>query len=189
MNAYVSTAYPTVQVGFVITSRAATDPTLVLSNSGGLRAVDVFKDTGWAGVADFVGITYYPLTTSFQMKPNTQVAGVFQDLVSFTAKPIHIEEIGYSSSAATLGSVNLQSKFYCEVFKAWDTHASRIPSLAILRMVDKTRTDAQNVATVYGLPGNEAFIEYIRTLGIQTQDGSPKSTFNMVKSELQKRGF
>jgi hypothetical protein len=136
MNAYVSTAYPTVQVGFVITSRAATDPTLVLSNSGGLRAVDVF-----------------------------------------------------SSSAATLGSVNLQSEFYCEVFKAWDTHSTRIPSLAILRMVDKTRTDAQNVATVYGLPGNEAFIEYIRTLGIQTQDGTAKSTFNMVRSELQKRGF
>ena len=71
--------------------------------------------------------------------------------------------------------------------KAWDTHASRIPSLAALRMVDKTRLDAKSVATAYGLTGNEAFIEYIRTL--KKNDANPKAAYTAMQSELQKRGF
>ncbi len=189
MNAYVSATYPTVQVGYVITSRAATDSSHILKNSGGLRAIDVFRDSGWTGVVDFLGITYYPLDTTFQMKPNNLVAGMFQSLVNYTAKPIHIEEIGYSSAAATSGSEALQADFYREVFKAWDTHASRIPSLAALRMVDKTRLDAESVATAYGLTGNESFIEYIRTLGIKRNDANPKAAYTAIQSELQKRGF
>ena len=56
-------------------------------------------------------------------------------------------------------------------------------------MVNKTSASAQNVVTQYGLPGNGVFIEYSRTLSIRTQDGSLKNTFNMVKTEIQKRGF
>lgn len=189
MNAFMRTNYPTVKLGYVITSRAVTDPTFILANSGGQRAMDVFRDVGWTGTVDFLGITHYPLDAAFQMKSNTLVAGVFQSLVNYTAKPIHIEEIGCSSAAATSGSAALQAEFFREVFKAWDTHASRIPSLAVLRMVDKTRLDAEGVATARGLTGNEAFIEYIRSLGIKSNDATPKAAFTALQSELQKRGF
>lgn len=123
------------------------------------------------------------------MKPNSEVASLFQNLVGFTNKPIHIEEVGYSSSATTSGSDSLQAEFYCEVFKAWDTHAVKIPSLSILRMVDKTRADAETVATTYGLAGNENFIEYIRTLGLRTSPNQTKEAFTLIDSELQRRGF
>jgi hypothetical protein len=140
-------------------------------------------------VVDFVGVTYYSLTSSFLLKPNSEVSSVFQALVNSTAKPIHLEEVGYPSSVTNGSSENLQSEFFCEVIKAWDNHQARIPSLAILRMVDKSRADAESVATTYGIPGNENFIEYIRSLGIRTNGNQAKESFNMIKSELAKRGF
>jgi hypothetical protein len=189
LNIYLDANYPTVQIGFVATANAVTDPTKTLASSGGQRVVDVLGDGGWAAAVDFVGITYYPLNSSSQMKPNSSVAGLFNSLVSFTSKPIHIEEVGYSSSASTSGSEALQAEFFCEVFKAWDTHASRIPSLAVLRMIDKSRADAETVAADYQLPGNESFIEYIRTLGVRTHDNKAKQSYALIKSELEKRGF
>ena len=95
----------------------------------------------------------------------------------------------YSSSTTTAGSENLQAEFFCEVFKAWDTHLARIPTLAALRMVDKTRSDAEAVATTYGLTGNENFIEYIRTLGLRSNTNQAKNAFDIIESELSKRGF
>jgi len=174
-----------VQVGFVTTLTGVTDATKTLA--GGWNSVAVFN--AWMGVVDTLGVTYYPLTPTFQMKANTGVATDFQNLVNFTAKPVHIEEIGYSSSASTSGSEYLQSEFFCEVFKAWDTHRTRIPSLTVLRMIDKTRADAEATAIKYTLTGNESFIEYIRTLGVKSNTAVVKPSFTLISSELQKRGF
>ncbi len=161
----------------------------MLANSGGQKSVDVLGDSGWAAAVDFVGVTYYPLTSQFEMKSNSLVSAIFQNLVNFTSKPIHLEEVGYSSSSTNGGSEYLQAEFFCEVFKAWDLHQARIPSLAILRMVDKTRADAESVAITYGLMGNEKFIEYIRTLGIRTNSNTSKQGYSTIQSELSKRGF
>lgn len=189
LNIWLNSNYPGIELGFAVTSAGATDPSKTLYSSGGQRSIDVLGDSGWAAAVDFIGITYYPLDTSFQMQGNSLVSTMFQNLVAFTAKPIHIEEVGYASSTTSLGSENLQAEFFCEVFKAWDTHASRISSLAALRMVDKSRSDSESVATTYGLTGNENFIEYIRSLGIRTYDNQPKRSFTIIASELQKRGF
>lgn len=187
LNVHLVNNFPTVKIGFVLTAKGATDTTFILPSSGGQKAVDIFA--AWMSAVDLLGITYYPLSTSLTMKPNSEVATMFQNLVAFTNKPIHIEEVGYSSSATTGGTEALQSEFFCEVLKAWDTHATKIPSLAVLRMVDKTRTDSENVAITYGLSGNENFIEYIRTLGIRTTTNQAKESFTLIDSELQKRGF
>lgn len=184
LRTYINATY-SVQVGFVTTLPGVTDTTKTLA--GGWNSVAVFD--AWMSVVDTLGVTYYPLTPTFQMKPNSGVVTDFQSLVNFTAKPIHIEEVGYSSSASTSGSEYLQSEFFCEVFKAWDTHSARIPSLTALRMIDKTRADAEATAIKYGLTGNESFIEYIRALGLKTNTASVKPAFTLISSELQKRGF
>ncbi len=189
LNTWLDLNYPTVELGFVVTANGSTDNTKVLPSSGGLLAPNVFGDSGWAGVVDFIGFTFYPLDFSFQMKPSSQVTAVFTSMVGLTTKPLHIEEVGYSSATATLGSEDLQSEFFCEVFKNWDTYAGRIESLAILRMVDKTRSDAESVATSYGLTGNENFIEYIRSLGIRDNTNQPKRAYSIIQQELEKRGF
>ena len=56
-------------------------------------------------------------------------------------------------------------------------------------MVDTTRPSAEAKAVEYSLTGNENFIEYLRTLGLRTIDNQPKQAFEIVKTELQKRGF
>ena len=181
---YIGTNY-SVPVGFITTLTGVTDATKTLA--GGWNSVTVFN--AWMAAVDTLGVTYYPLTNTFQMKPNTGVATDFQTLVAFTAKPIHIEEVGYSSSASTSGSEYLQAEFFCEVFKAWDAHHTRIPSLTALRMIDKTRAASEATATTYGLAGNESFIEYIRTLGLKSNTAAVKPAFTLIASELQKRGF
>lgn len=189
LNVWLNSNYPTIELGFTLTAAGATDTTKILASSSGQRSIDVLGDSGWAQSVDFVGITYYPLDSQFQLQSNNLVSTMFQNIVSFTNKTIHIEEIGYSSSNTNLGTESLQSEFFCEVLKAWDLHSSRIPSLAVLRMVDKSRADAESVATTYGLSGNENFIEYIRTLGVRTNDNQPKQAFNLLAEELEKRGF
>lgn len=184
VRTYINATY-NVPVGFITTLAGVTEATKTLA--GGWNSVNVFNS--WMAVVDTLGVTYYPLTATFQMKPNTGVATDFQKLTAFTTKPIHIEEVGYSSSSATAGSEYLQAEFFCEVFKAWDTYHTKIPSLAVLRMVDKTRADAESKATDYGLTGNESFIEYIRTLGVKSNTSVAKPAFTLIESELDKRGF
>jgi hypothetical protein len=47
------------------------------------------------------------------------------DLVSYyNAKPIYMQEIGYQTSGANNSSEYKQAEFYCNLFKAWDMHAS-----------------------------------------------------------------
>jgi hypothetical protein len=187
LNAWLQTNHPTVKIGFVSTLGGVTDTTKILANSGSQRSIDVLN--AWMGVVDMLGVTYYPLNTSFQMKLNSVVATDFQNLAAFTTKPIHIEEVGYASSATVLGSDDLQADFFCEIFKAWDTSSSKILSVAVLRMNNVTRASAESTAATYGFSGNENFIEYIRTLGVKSETGSAKPAFSTISSELQKRGF
>lgn len=186
IRTHINTNY-SLPVGFVTTLVGVTDSTKTLPPAGAWNSVAVF--TAWMSAVDTIGITYYPLTTTFQMKANSGVATDFQNLAAFTSKPIHIEEVGYSSSSTTAGSEYLQSEFFCEVFKAWDTHSTKIQSLAVLRMIDKTRADSESIATTYGVGGNENFIEYIRTLGLKSNTSVSKPAFTLIESELDKRGF
>lgn len=185
VRTYINASY-SVKVGFVTTLYGVTDSSKTL-HAGGANSVSVFS--AWMSVVDTIGVTYYPLDNSFQMRAASVVATDFQNLAAFTAKPIHIEEIGYASSAANSSSDYAQAEFFCEAFKAWDAHSTSITSLAILRMNDLSRASAETVATNYGLTGNEAFIEYIRSLGLRTNDAIEKNSVSVVRDELNKRGF
>ncbi len=187
INAWLRQNYPSLNVGFVTTLAGVTDPNTILPSSGNLKAVDIFK--AWMGVVDLLGVTYYPLDPTFRMKPNSGVAKDFQNLAAFTTLPIHLEEVGYPTSATNGGSDNLQAEFFCEVLKAWDAYAARIPSLTILRLNDIPRSEAEGIAKTYSLSGNENFIEYIRSMGQRSEKGAAKSAYDMLLSELKKREF
>jgi hypothetical protein len=145
-----------------------------------------------ASVSDEVGLTYYPFDNSFLMKdPSvvaTDTASVFETLPS---TPIYFQEVGYSTSSACGGSEAKQVEFVDQIFTMWDLHASQIPFLAFLRMNDLSFTNAQSVATQYGLGSNAAFAAYLQTLGFRSYP-SP-SAFKPAWSELQTqtstRGF
>lgn len=187
MNVWLATNYPGIEIGFVSTLKGVTDQSKILAHSSSQKSVDVLD--GWMGVVDNIGVTYYPIETSFLMQANSHVATDFQNLVAFTNKPIHLEEVGYASSKTVSGSDYFQAEFFCEVLKSWDTYQTQIPTLAALRMVDLSSTAASAVADTYNLSGNNYFIEYIRSLGIKTSIGTPKQAYTLLTSELDKRGF
>ncbi len=187
MNVWLATNYPGIDIGFVSTLKGVTDQTKILAHASNQKSVDVL--TGWLGVVDILGVTYYPTEASFLMQSNSHVATDFQNLIGFTNKPIHLEEVGYASSKTVSGSEYLQAEFICEVLKSWDTYAAEIPTLAVLRMVDLSSASASDVADTYNLSGNNYFIEFIRSLGVKTSTGTAKQSFTLLSSELDKRGF
>ena len=143
-------------------------------------------------VVDKVSFTYYPLNSDFTVKsPDV----VFSDLNSittkFTGKDLFLQEIGYPSSTTLNSSQAKQAEFFCNFFNAWDSHREQITHVSILRFNDVSEVLAQATAVAYGIPGNIAFIEYIRTLGIRTWNGKgeEKTAFDVIEKEIERRDW
>jgi len=191
MKIHIANNHVGLKMGTTVTHAALTESTKVLS--GGASSQTIFSSyfphiASGTAVVDVVGVTYYPLTNSLTMKDPSVVAEDFNHLVAFTDLPIYIQEIGYASSTASNGSDYKQAQFFCEVMKAWDDHASAIPRMAILRINDITRSEAETMAGPYGT-STESFIEYLRSLGIFTNAGSQKNSYTIISEELIKRNF
>ncbi len=145
-----------------------------------------------ATVVDKVSVTYYPINEDFTVKaPDV----VFADLVSLSAKfkdkEIFVQEIGYPTSPILNSNEGKQAEFYCNFFSVWDTLKDQITHVSVLRLNDVSLAAAQATAVTYGIPGNEPFIEYIRTLGIRTweKEGTNKTAFEVMKRELNRRDW
>lgn len=185
IKTYVNTSYPGLKIGF--TSTAAGFISASKTTPDGWNSRSVLQ--AWAGNVDVVGITYYPLNSDYTMQSPTVVSADFLNLVNAipSGKRIHIQEIGYSTSATNNSSEYAQSQFFCEVFKAWDDN-SHIAQISIVRMNDITRASAEAMAIPYGIT-SEPFIEYLRTLGHRSSSSNEKSSMTIIRSELTKRSF
>jgi len=149
--------------------------------------------TSMSNVVDKVSVTYYPQSSSFIVNdPNVPEADL-DSLVNFfpTGTDFFFQEVGYQTGSANGSSELKQAQFFCNFFKAWDDHKDVISAASILRFNDVSRASAESTAVSYGLPGNEAFIQYIQTLGIRTWEGNgyDKQSFQVIKSEIQKRNW
>ena len=181
LRLHVNSQYPGLKLGFVGTLYGFTDATKLTPD--GLNAQTVL--TSIANAVEVVGVTYYPINPDFSVKSVSVVSTDIQNLVNIipSSASIHIQEAGYPTSATNNSSENLQSQFFCELLHAWDTHATRISQLAVLRMNDITRAEAVTMASNYG-SSSEAFIEYLRSLGVFQKQG-----FELLDEELGKRNF
>lgn len=172
---YVHEANPNVKVGFTGTLH------------GLLEKADIF--TFLVNSVDLLGVTYYPLNGDFSVK---NPDAVFEDLDNFLKvypnKPIYMQEAGYQSSKVNNSSQEKQAEFYCNLFSAWDEHKDRIKSINILRLNDLSLEKAKESAGPYGLTDNR-FLEYLRTLGIRTNNGDDKLAFEIIKQNLEARGW
>ncbi|PID93331.1 MAG: hypothetical protein CSA95_08080 [Bacteroidetes bacterium] len=140
---------------------------------------------------DILGVTYYPINNDFRVKePST----VFSDLdnlsTAFDTKPIYMQEVGYPSSETNNSSEEKQANFFCNFFKAWDSHANSIKSISIVRLNNLSKQGAMDAAEPYGISDSE-FIEYLRTLGLRTFDkaGTNKKAFETIKDNAVARGW
>ena len=140
--------------------------------------------------ADLVLATHYPMDGGFQFLPPATVEADLDALVALGyAQPIHVVELGYASGAACGSTEEKQRQFVAHAFAAWDRHASKIASIYFSWLTDMTAADASATAAYYGLAGNAAFVDFLRTLGQRGETGTPKPAFTQAIAEAVARGW
>jgi hypothetical protein len=140
--------------------------------------------------ADIILATHYPMDGGFQFLPPAQVEADLDALVALGyAQPIHVVELGFASGAACGSSEEDQRQFVAHAFAAWDRHAGKIASIYFSWLTDMTSAAATTTAGYYGLAGNPAFVDFIRTLGQRNETGAAKPAFTQTIAEASARGW
>jgi hypothetical protein len=98
-------------------------------------------------------------------------------VVAATDRPVVFKEFGYATGALLNGSEVGQSDFVTHAFAAWDAHDDRIPLLIYSRMFDGDMTTCTSQAMSYGETGNQAFIQFLCSLGLRTYADQPKAAW------------
>ncbi len=142
---------------------------------------------------DSAAITYYPLNADFTMRPPSTVATDFDFLVNnIPGKPILLQECGYPSSAVNNSSETQQADFVTAVFDAWDTHIDRIGLIDFTWQYDVSQTKVDEWVIDFGMTGRpeeNAFRQYLGTLGLSNFDSTEKIALQRLRDELQARGW
>ncbi len=168
--------------------------------------------------SDVIGISYYPLDTNGQVRPASTVETDFQTLIaSYPGKQLYFFQLGYPSgyysadyypevrvgmALAQIGSSDiLQADFITAVFNSWDKHINDIGFIDFTWLHDLSEADvaATTIDPAFGGSVNpdSKFVEFLRTVGLRTNDGanstnangSDKLAYTRLKSETQKRNW
>jgi hypothetical protein len=190
--AHLHSAKPGVKIGVTTTLYGLTGQ----SANGGVASTGILN---LLSSIDDLGLTYYPLDSSFMVKNPSVVATDMGEVFKLVpSTPIYIQEAGYPTSSTCGGSEANQTSFVDQIFAAWDLHASQIPFVAFLRMNDLSCSGASSLAATYGLGGNAAFVAYLETLGFRTYSGSEcastgtsstKPAWTELQNQAQLRGW
>jgi len=142
---------------------------------------------------DAVFVTYYQRGNDFSGEPAKDVPSVEESLDEVVAwaagKPLVFKEFGYATGAAIGGSEPGQVDFVEDLFAAWDAHGDAIDTIIFSRMFDSPRAQCEEEAELYGLGGNEAFIDFLCTLGLHDEDFAAKPGWTTFQVESGRRGF
>jgi hypothetical protein len=137
--------------------------------------------------ADFVSVTYYPLTAGFVRDP-TVVGGDFAALVAlYPGKPIVVQECGYPSSPDCGGTEQMQRDFVVEAFRAWDAQPT-IEHISFFKQTDWDAADIDEFLDYYGISTPE-FRGFLASLGMRHYDGTAKPAWDAFVAEAAARGY
>ncbi len=168
--------------------------------------------------SDVIGVSYYPLNSDGQVRPASTVESDFQSLIAnYPGKQLYFFQLGYPSgyysadyypevragmASAQIGSSDvLQADFITAVFNAWDKHINEVGFIDFTWLHDLSEAEvaATTIDPAFGGNANPdpKFVEFLRTLGLRTHDGSNSSNDNgsdklaytRLKAEAQKRNW
>jgi len=179
ISQYIKTRKPGVKVAL-----EATYPGLVGASKEELKTLNQ--------LSDLVGVSYYPLESDFSVKDPAVVAADFRTLASiYPNKTIYFYQLGYPSSTVLNSSEDKQAQFIEAVFNAWDTYATQIGMIDFTYLTDCSEQEIANEAKYYGLTQNNAFSEFLRTLGLRRypNSGEDKPAYLALKQNSKARGW
>lgn len=156
----------------------------------GIVAQNTFAQTLNA-YSDDIGVSYYPLNSNFTVKPVAVIPSDFATLVNlYPAKQICFYQYGFPSSTVCNSSETLQAQFIAQTFTTWDTYADHVKMIDFTWLHDLDTALVHYYKDYYGL-GDPIFLEYLRTLGLRTWNGSGtnKAAFYQLQCEAKRRGY
>jgi len=137
--------------------------------------------------ADFVSVTYYPIT-AFMVRAPTVVAGDFAALVAlYPNKAIVVQECGYPSSPDCGSTEQMQRDFVVEAFRAWDAQPG-IEHVSFFKQTDWADATVDSLLVYYGFSTPE-FRGFLGSLGMRRFDGTAKPAWNTFVAEAAARGY
>ncbi len=166
--------------------------------------------------SDVIGVSYYPMDANGQVKPVSTVETDFQALItSYPNKQLYFFQLGYPSgyfsadfypevragtTSAQIGSSEMQqADFISAVFEAWDKHINNVGFIDFTWLHDLSEESVMETTLdpAFGGTANPApkFVEFLRTLGLRTNDGansaeatgSSKMGYSRLLEEAQSR--
>ncbi len=135
---------------------------------------------------DVLILTYYPVSNSFVARDPSSVRADMQSMVDIAGgKNVVVQEWGYPSSTVIAGSPQRQADFVAHTFAAWRLQGTaKIPFVSFFKRRD---WDDAHCRALTGQTAGQNFYEFMCSLGLLNNDGSPKPAYTTLQSELGSR--
>lgn len=137
--------------------------------------------------SDVLIVSYYPSRGNFQVKAISEIeADVLAMLARAEGKPVYIAEAGYPSGEANGSSSLMQAEFVSEMLRLHQAHAQQVRATCFVWMHDLADeildAEIERLRAVNeDLARNEAFISFLGTLGLRTEQGEDKLAFDVLR--------
>ncbi len=141
--------------------------------------------------ADRIMVSYYPLTSAFEVRPPEVVHDDFNVICRmYPKRSISFLEAGYPSGSRCGSSEAKQEQFVRELFAAWDEHPDFIGIVTFVWLHDLPVPSVETLGKYYGV-GSPAFLDYLSTLGLRTfqNAGADKPAFKSFELQAKLRGW
>jgi hypothetical protein len=134
---------------------------------------------------DIIIYTYYPLnfSTMTARDPSTVSTDMASMVSLANGKPLVIQEWGYPSSTVVSGSLQEQADFVTNTFTAWRQHGSdKVPFISFFKRREWTSAECTNRS--FGQTSGQPFYEFICSLGLLNNDGSQKTAYQTLLTQI-----
>jgi hypothetical protein len=138
---------------------------------------------------DVIILTYYPTNSStFVPRAPSTVSTDMAAMINIAGgKPLVLQEWGYPSSANLFSSEQMQADFVTNTFSLWKQYGSgRIPFISFFKRRDWDA--AQCTALTNGQVAGQNFYEFMCSLGLLNNAGTPKLAYTALTTELMNIG-
>jgi hypothetical protein len=172
---YIHTLKPNIKVGVTTTFDGATSTQT--ANVASLNAN-----------MDVIILTYYPTDPpNFTVRAPATVSTDMAAMINISGgKPLVLQEWGYPSSTILSSTEQMQADFITNTFTAWKQYgSSRIPFISFFKRRD---WDAAQCTALSGQASTGTFYQFLCSLGLLNNIGTPKLAYSAFTTELAKIG-
>ncbi len=141
--------------------------------------------------ADVMIFTDYALGPEFAPLGPDHGADDLDTMVTIAAgKPVVVQELGYPAATLLGSSEADQAAFVANALERWQViGGDAMPFLSFFMLHDFSQPMCDDFASYYGLGGDERFAAYLCSVGLRSNDGTPKPAWSALVDGAAATGF